>query len=59
MPQRADAIAGERGVMDLSRPLFVVVGLFLALLVALPLFWLGYYSLTDAQGHLAEISRHC
>jgi iron(III) transport system permease protein len=38
---------------DLSRPLFILLALVLSVLVILPLFWLAYYSLTDAKGALS------
>ncbi len=47
------AMPERRGGMDLSRPLFVLVGLVLAVLVILPLFWLAYYSVTDAKGQFS------
>jgi iron(III) transport system permease protein len=36
--------------IDLSLPLLVLLALLLCALVVLPLFWLGYYSITDAKG---------
>ncbi len=42
----------QRGSFDISRPIFGLIAIILILLVALPLFWLAYYALTDAQGHL-------
>jgi iron(III) transport system permease protein len=50
--RNADAITTTPRAMDWSRPLFVVVGLILVILVVLPLFWLAYYSVTDTEGHL-------
>src|SRR5215831_14105246 len=44
------ATAGWR--LDLSMPLLGVLGLFLCILVVLPLGWLGWYSLTDEGGAL-------
>jgi iron(III) transport system permease protein len=38
---------------DLSAPLFVLIGGFLCGLVLLPLGWLGWYSVTDANGALS------
>jgi iron(III) transport system permease protein len=39
--------------LDLSAPLFVLIGGFLCGLVLLPLGWLGWYSVTDANGALS------
>jgi iron(III) transport system permease protein len=38
--------------IDLSRPIFIVLAAILGILVVLPLFWLGYYSLVDQTGRL-------
>jgi iron(III) transport system permease protein len=42
----------RRGGIDFSVPLFVLLGCVLCVLVLLPLFWLGYYSVTDKKGAL-------
>ncbi|MFC7395725.1 ABC transporter permease [Chelatococcus sp. GCM10030263] len=44
LPQRRPSI-------DWSRPIFVLLAIILAVLVILPLGWLGYYSITDQAGH--------
>jgi iron(III) transport system permease protein len=46
------AIPLKRRLFDPSGVIFGAVSLTLGILVALPLFWLAYYSLTDGQGHL-------
>ncbi len=35
---------------DLSKPVLIAFGLFLCLLIFLPLFWLAYFSVTDTAG---------
>jgi len=47
---RALPLAGRR--FDLSMPLLAVLGLFLCALVLLPVLWLAWYSITDADGSL-------
>ncbi|HEX8662791.1 MAG TPA: iron ABC transporter permease [Beijerinckiaceae bacterium] len=44
--------AGALARFDPSALVFIAFGLFLALLVGLPLAWLAYYALTDASGAL-------
>ena len=46
--------AGERAIrsIDLSRPVMVLLALFLCGLVLLPLGWLVWYSVTDNTGAL-------
>lgn len=41
-------VVGRR--FDMSKPVLVVFAAFLALLIGLPMAWLVYFSLTDAQG---------
>jgi iron(III) transport system permease protein len=45
--------------IDLSKPALVLLGLFLCGLVLLPLGWLGWYAITDAEGQptLANFTR--
>ncbi len=50
--QREEPASRQRGTFDISRPIFAVIAIILVFLVALPLFWLAYYALTDAQGNL-------
>jgi len=42
--------SGVRRRLDLSRPVLVVFAVFLVLLIGLPIAWLLYFSLTDADG---------
>jgi iron(III) transport system permease protein len=51
--------AGSASRFDPSALVFAAFGLFLALLVGLPLAWLAYYALTDASGAptLANLAR--
>jgi iron(III) transport system permease protein len=44
------AISPQRASIDLSLPVFALLAIILAVLVILPLFWLGYYSLLDQKG---------
>jgi iron(III) transport system permease protein len=46
------AIRRRLGKFDLSTPLFILLAVVLCVLVLLPLFWLGYYSITDKAGSL-------
>jgi iron(III) transport system permease protein len=50
LPRRSERL---RWHPDLSMPLFLVLGAFLCGLVLLPLGWLGWYSITDANGALS------
>lgn len=46
-----DTVEGRRYGVDLSVPVFIVLSLLLTVLVALPLFWIIYYSFrSDADG---------
>ncbi len=46
-----DPVSPRRlGRFDLSTPLFALLALLLCVLVLLPLFWLGYYALTNKAG---------
>src|SRR5204863_8959195 len=49
LPGAAERRAGR---LDLSVPVLVVIGLFLCVLVLLPLGWLVWYSITDQDGAL-------
>ena len=49
LPGAAERRAGR---LDLSVPVLVVIGLFLCVLVLLPLGWLVWYSITDKDGAL-------
>jgi iron(III) transport system permease protein len=44
------ATSPQRAPIDLSLPIFALLVIILAVLVILPLFWLGYYSLLDQKG---------
>jgi iron(III) transport system permease protein len=46
----APRLAARRAGIDLSKPALAALALVLCGLVLLPLFWLGYYSLTDKAG---------
>ena len=43
-------IAGLRRRLDISRPILALFAVFLVLLIGLPMAWLVYFSLTDADG---------
>lgn len=47
----AEALPRPRGSADLSPVIFAIIAAALGILVVLPLFWLAYNSLVDAQGH--------
>lgn len=53
------ALRRRLGRFDLSTPLFVLLAIVLCVLVLLPLFWLGYYALTNKAGSftLANFAR--
>jgi iron(III) transport system permease protein len=46
----SDAVASRRWHLDLSGPALAALALLMCVLIGLPLFWLGYYALTDAAG---------
>jgi iron(III) transport system permease protein len=52
MTVAAPRLAARRVGIDLSKPALALLALVLCGLVLLPLFWLGYYSLTDKSGSL-------
>mgnify|MGYP003393565220 CR=1 FL=1 len=46
----AEVAAPRRWHLDMSGPVLVAFALFMVALIGLPLFWLGYYALTNAAG---------
>lgn len=52
----ATPLAHPRFRLDLSTPLFVLLVVVLCTLVLLPLFWLGYFAITDKTGALTLAS---
>lgn len=46
-------VPATRRRLDLSRPILAFFGVFLVLLIGLPMAWLVYFSLTDAAGALS------
>ncbi|MEE8439628.1 MAG: ABC transporter permease subunit, partial [Micropepsaceae bacterium] len=49
-PKLAGSSSNRRFRFDISRPVFVLLALLLAILVIFPLFWLLYYAFFDGEG---------